>query len=656
MATVETLGKYEIRKQIGRGAMGTVYEAWDPHLQRRVAIKTVGIPDAADPETEEQLARFRREAQAAGSLIHPNIVGVFDYGETNDLAYIVMEFIDGPTLKSVMDEHERFALPEIMRIMKDVLAGLQFSHERGVVHRDIKPANIMLTSNRQAKIADFGIARIESSSMTQAGTIMGTPAYMSPEQFMAETVDARTDLWSAGVLLYQLLTGERPFEGALSAIMHKALHTEPPAPSQLAMTAPTELDAVVRKAMAKRPADRFSSATAFAQALEAPAEFAASQGDGGGDGGGDATIMAPRQTPAPARPPAATVSPPAVPAPASGSKLPLLAGLGVAVLAVAGAGGYFLLSGSGPPAQPGSSVQVQGAAPGTGTVATGPQGTGTQGTGTAAVGVQPPGAPQEAVPRDTPPPDNTATRRIEPPPATPQTPSSIRAQVTRLLAGQRCAMVEGDVNDAGRVALGGVASSQVAEDIRREIARLGPPGGVDWTLGGADPVFCPVVDLLQPIGPRFGETGVRVGLGLADGKTALKDGEFIRPRLVMPNFPSYLRVDYFARDGNVQHLYPQVNDPKNGITADPVRALAGGERLSLGDGRPGSQRWEATEPYGTDMIIAVASSLNLFDHARPANVEAAAPYVRDLREAIEGLRTKGGRLAASALLVETMPK
>ena len=182
---------------------------------------------------------------------------MFDYGETNDLAYIVMEFVDGPPLKTLLDKQERFALADTVRVMEDLLAGLQFSHERGVVHRDIKPANVMLTSTGQAKIADFGIARIESSSMTQAGTLLGTPAYMSPEQFMGQVVDARTDIYSSGVLLYQLLTGERPFEGGMSAIMHKALNTEPPAPSQLSVTAPPSFDAVVRRAMAKRPEDRF---------------------------------------------------------------------------------------------------------------------------------------------------------------------------------------------------------------------------------------------------------------------------------------------------------------------------------------------------------------------------------------------------------------
>lgn len=270
--TIETLGKYEIKRTLGKGAMGVVYEGWDPIIARRVAIKTVRVPDTSDdPETEEALARFRREAQAAGRLTHPNIVGVFDYGEVGGIAYIVMEYVDGPSVKSLVDKQERFAIADTMRIMTDLLNGLQFSHARGVVHRDIKPANVMLTSDGQAKIADFGIARIESSSMTQAGTVLGTPAYMSPEQFMGQVVDSRTDIYSSGVLLYQLLTGERPFEGGMSAIMHKALNTDPPLPSQITVTCPQAFDGVVRKAMAKRPEDRFQSASEFLEALRAAA-------------------------------------------------------------------------------------------------------------------------------------------------------------------------------------------------------------------------------------------------------------------------------------------------------------------------------------------------------------------------------------------------
>jgi len=269
------LGKYDIRTTIGRGAMGVVYQGWDPVIARPVAIKTVRLPHDADAEAADMLARCKREAQAAGRLNHPNIVGVFDYGETDEVAFIVMEFIDGRTLKTVLDRGERLPPAEILRIMTALLAGLQYSHDKGVVHRDIKPANLMLAEHGQVKIADFGIARIESSNMTQVGAIMGTPAYMSPEQFMGHTVDRRTDIYSAGVLLYQLVTGERPFEGSISGIMHKALHTEPPRPSDRSVIAPAALDAVVAKAMAKRPEDRFDSADAFSRALRDAFEHAA---------------------------------------------------------------------------------------------------------------------------------------------------------------------------------------------------------------------------------------------------------------------------------------------------------------------------------------------------------------------------------------------
>jgi serine/threonine-protein kinase len=238
-----------------------------------VAIKTVRFIAPGDAETEEYVARFRREAQAAGRLTHPNIISVFDYGETNDLAYIVMECVDGPPLKALLDKQERFAIADIMRIMEGLLAALQYSHDRGIVHRDIKPDNILLTKAGQPKVTDFGISRIESSSMTVAGTLLGTPAYMSPEQFRGEVVDARTDIYSSGVLLYQLLTGDRPFEGSMSAIMHKALNIEPPAPSQLSVNAPRSFDAMVSRAMAKAPEDRFQTAAEFLEALHAAVEI-----------------------------------------------------------------------------------------------------------------------------------------------------------------------------------------------------------------------------------------------------------------------------------------------------------------------------------------------------------------------------------------------
>ncbi len=264
---IAKLGKYDIVEELGRGAMGVVYKGFDPHIERWVAVKTIRQELFDDGEGAMHMARFKREAQAAGRLVHPGVVGVYDYGEEGGVAYIAMEFVEGRTLKSFFDKDERFELKATVDIMTQVLMALDYSHNRGVIHRDIKPANVVITSDGTAKIMDFGVARIESSTMTQAGTMIGTPSYMSPEQFMGQTVDNRSDIYSAGVVLYQMLTGEKPFTGSLTSIMHKVMKTIPEPPSALNLRVTGAFDAVVAKAMAKRPDDRYETAKAFAEAL-----------------------------------------------------------------------------------------------------------------------------------------------------------------------------------------------------------------------------------------------------------------------------------------------------------------------------------------------------------------------------------------------------
>jgi serine/threonine-protein kinase len=285
MTDLKKLGKYEIRGELGQGAMGVVYDGFDPMIGRRVALKTVRRDQLDRAEVEEILARFKREAQAAGRLNHPNIVQIYEYGEDDGTAFIAMEFVEGRELKDHFDADARFPIAEIVRIMGQLLEALDYSHKNGVVHRDIKPANIILLKDGTVKVADFGIARVESSNLTQAGSVLGTPSYMSPEQFMGQTVDGRSDLFSAGVILYQFLTGEKPFTGALTTIMHKVLKEEPPAPSALNVQVPRPFDALIRKALAKRPDERFQNGREFAIALKMAAAGQAVPGDS------DATLV-----------------------------------------------------------------------------------------------------------------------------------------------------------------------------------------------------------------------------------------------------------------------------------------------------------------------------------------------------------------------------
>ena len=288
------LGKYEIRREIGQGAMGVVYEGFDPLIERVVAIKTIRPEQLDKAQAADILARFKREAQAAGRLSHPNIVSIYEYGEeptaTGSVAYIAMEYINGRELKDYFDENTRFPLSEINRLMSEILSALNHAHQNGVVHRDMKPANVIILEGGQVKVADFGIARIESSNLTQVGTVLGTPSYMSPEQFMGNLVDRRSDIFSVGVMLYQFLTGEKPFTGAVTTIMHKVLKEDPLAPSMLNTMLPKAWDEVVRQAIAKNPDERFQTARHFADAVAAVVRSQVGAPGGAAAGDADATI------------------------------------------------------------------------------------------------------------------------------------------------------------------------------------------------------------------------------------------------------------------------------------------------------------------------------------------------------------------------------
>jgi serine/threonine protein kinase len=264
----QQIGKYRVTRALGKGAMGMVYEGFDPVIERRVAIKTILAEYLEGDEMQEAITRFKREAQAGGRLQHPSIVAVYEYGDTGEMAFIVMEYVDGKELRRVLAEGTRFELIEVFEIMKQLLGALDYSHRQGVVHRDIKPANLMITAGPKVKIMDFGIARLESSSLTQVGTVVGTPTHMSPEQLMGLQADGRADLWSSGVILYELLTGLSPFLAESPAtVMHKVLQTDPALPSVLDSALPKGFDFVISRALAKKADERFQTAREFQAAM-----------------------------------------------------------------------------------------------------------------------------------------------------------------------------------------------------------------------------------------------------------------------------------------------------------------------------------------------------------------------------------------------------
>ncbi|HXD40923.1 MAG TPA: serine/threonine-protein kinase [Ramlibacter sp.] len=370
------LGKYQIRRTLGKGAMGIVYEGWDPVIERTVAIKTILPSQLGGAEAGALMARFKREAQAAGRLNHPGIVAIYEYGEdvaedlsdeeatllapaasqaaAQRIAYIAMEFVKGRELRDYFEKGERFALAEVARIMSEMLDALDHAHAHGVVHRDIKPANLIVLDGGRVKVADFGIARIEASELTQTGVVLGTPSYMSPEQFMGHPLDGRSDLFSCGVILYQLLTGEKPFIGeSTTTIMYKVLREDPVPPCELNLSLPAALDAVMKKALAKQPGQRFQNGREFAQALQmAIAGPAATVPAVAREPVGGAAVPSRAAQEASAAPAAPALAPPRQSAAAVWA-------VGAAAVVALAAGAYMLLG----PGRPATAPMAQGSAP-----------------------------------------------------------------------------------------------------------------------------------------------------------------------------------------------------------------------------------------------------------------------------------------------------
>ncbi len=281
----QKIGKYELVGELGRGGMGVVYRCHDPVIKREVALKVVRRRDLDPNEAESVLERFKREAQAAGKLHHPNIVAIYEYGEDADSAFIAMECVAGRSLRDHLVAGYRPELKAFPEILDQLLEALEYSHSRGVIHRDIKPGNLLVSEMGIAKISDFGIARLEQSHLTLMGEVLGTPYYMAPEQFDGHTADERSDVYSAAVIVYEVLTGRRPFEGQGANLMRQILENPAPLPSTLEPRLPREMDRVLVKALAKRPEERFRSARLLLEALHLAFDdqpFASRLSDSGG--------------------------------------------------------------------------------------------------------------------------------------------------------------------------------------------------------------------------------------------------------------------------------------------------------------------------------------------------------------------------------------
>ena len=268
---MESIGRYRIIGELGRGAMGVVYHATDPSIGRSVAIKTIRIRDINDTQQRDKLReRLFREARSAGVLSHPNIVTIYDMDEADGLAYIAMAYVNGPTLEKILASEAPLSGANMLRILRQTASGLDYAHGRGIVHRDIKPANIMTDEDGSVKITDFGIAKIAAvGNMTETRTVVGTPNYMSPEQVQGFPIDGRSDQFSLAVIAYEILTGERPFQGEhLSTVVYKIVAEAPADAQRINATLTPQIDQVLRRGLSKKPEDRYPNCSSFVGALE----------------------------------------------------------------------------------------------------------------------------------------------------------------------------------------------------------------------------------------------------------------------------------------------------------------------------------------------------------------------------------------------------
>ncbi len=610
----DKLGKYVIDSVIGRGAMGVVYKAHDPNMDRPVAIKVLRADILEAEERANLLTRFAGEAKAYGRLLHPNIVTCYGCDEIDGQMAIVMEYVDGHSLKQMFDTKVNFPPAAARQIMRQLLDALAYSHNHGVIHRDIKPANLLLTRDGRLKITDFGIARIDTTSVTQTGYVLGSPSYMSPEQFAGGKVDARSDLFSAAVLLYQLLTGRKPFPATdLGEALHQVMTSTPALPSSINSGLDPALDAVVMKGLSKAPENRFASAEVFAQALDcafarppaanAPATAEATQ-----------TVLVSTATT-----PAANIAPAAPPA---RQRFVAMAGGAAVLLAAIGVWSTSLSTRAPDEANrlslAESSTPLSNDSLATTAVAT----TGAETNKSSLTPVATVASLQSDVPDVVPLP--VVNERV----------------VRDALASYICDDVSVSVDARQRVTVkGAIAAPASAEKVKSEVLKIPGVNGVEADLTALPRAYCDVVAVVKPFiaeGKDVDHEGIQ--------PIAFKEGDPLVLDVRAPGFPAYMYVDYFMRDGSVVHLYPSPGEGENQVSAN--------SRMRIGEPGGNRRQWEVSPPFGQELITIIGAKQPLFTGPR-SEAESARGYLDALHERMASIEDD---VSANYTVIVTEPR